>query len=407
MPAKSKVAKATTTRPQLKSRLGAPFIQRMLALLRAGSISAPEGCRQLGIGRSRFYELYSAWLAACARGEAEHWSPPVSGGNRRPPWPDPVTDLVRRLLSTEPPASYALIASEVHRRCAHTLYRASIRRWAQAEGIARPARPRGPKVDVRRWQRQQTGELWQLDATPHAFFPGDPQRYPLLDMLDDCTRLITGARLYEAETLLAYLDFLPRAFEKHGLPLTLYTDYHSIFFTHQPDALTQLGAALKFYDISLLYAPTPQAKGKVERLHQLWQSRLPPLLAADDITGVAAANVLIENLRTHRNEAEKHRELGCTPQQAWQQARRQKRSALRPFRRDPWWPYVWSLRTTVRVADDGTVPLGTQRLRVNAPRATRLVRCQHPDGSYTILRSHPDKTRKPEVLLRLGPSLSK
>ena len=90
--------------------------------------------------------------------------------------------------------------------------------------------------------------------------------------------------------------------------------------------------------ISLLYAPTPQAKGKVERLHQLWQGRLPPLLAVDDIVGIAPANVLLEGLREHRNTQEKHRELDCTPQQAWLQARRQKRNALRPFRRDPWWP---------------------------------------------------------------------
>ena len=101
------------------------------------------------------------------------------------------------------------------------------------------------------------------------------------------------------------------------------------------------------------------------------------------------------------------RELDCTPQQAWQQARRQKRNALRPFRRDPWWPYIWSVRTKVRVADDGTVPMGVQRLRVDAPRDTRLVRCQHPDGSYTILKAHLDPAKRPEVLLRCGPFLSK
>ena len=379
----------------------------MLALFRSGSISASEGASQLGMGRSRYYELYSSYLAACASRSQEQWEPQSSGGDRRAEWPAQVQDLVRKLLLTNPPASYALVASEVHRRCSCKLDRASIRRFALAEDIAHPAKPRGPRARVRRWQRQQIGELWQLDATPHAFFPCNPRLYPLLDMLDDCSRLITGARLYEAETLLAYLDFLPRAFEKHGLPLALYVDYHSIFFTHLPDNLTQLGAALKFYGISLLYAPTPQAKGKVERLHQLWQGRLPPLLAVDDIVGIAPANVLLEGLREHRNTQEKHRELDCTPQQAWQQARRQKRNALRPFRRDPWWPYVWSVRTMVRVADDGTVPMGVQRLRVDAPRGARLVRCQHPDGSYTILKAHPDPAKRPAVLLRCGPSLSK
>ena len=67
-----------------------------------------------------------------------------------------------------------------------------------------------------------------------------------------------------SETLLAHFDFLSRAFQAHGLPLALYVDYHSFFFTHIPDAFTQLGAALHFYGVALRYAPTPQAKGKIE-----------------------------------------------------------------------------------------------------------------------------------------------
>jgi hypothetical protein len=45
-----------------------------------------------------------------------------------------------------------------------------------------------------------------------------------------------------------------------------------------------LGAALRFYEVSLDYAPTPQAKGKIERAHQFWQKRLPALFAAEQIT---------------------------------------------------------------------------------------------------------------------------
>ena len=65
-------------------------------------------------------------------------------------------------------------------------------------------------------------------------------------------------------------------FPNPRIALVLYVDYHSFFFTHTPDAFTQLGAALHFYGISLRYAPTPQAKGKIERRHDYWQKRLPP-----------------------------------------------------------------------------------------------------------------------------------
>jgi hypothetical protein len=93
--------------------------------------------------------------------------------------------------------------------------------------------------------------------------PGCSDKQVLLNILDDATRLNTGARLYPTESLLAHLDFLSRVFQTHGLPLALYVDYHSVFYTHNPDAFTQLGQALHFYGVKLLYAPTPQAKESV------------------------------------------------------------------------------------------------------------------------------------------------
>jgi hypothetical protein len=43
----------------------------------------------------------------------------------------------------------------------------------------------------------------------------------LLHVLDDHSRVILGARLYERESLLAHLDFLSRVFQASGLPLCL------------------------------------------------------------------------------------------------------------------------------------------------------------------------------------------
>jgi hypothetical protein len=71
----------------------------------------------------------------------------------------------------------------------------------------------------------------------------------------------------------------PAAFLTHGRSLQLYVDDHSIFFPHDPNALPPLGWALQFYDLSLRYAPTPQAKGQVEREHQFWQGRRPSYFA--------------------------------------------------------------------------------------------------------------------------------
>jgi hypothetical protein len=54
-------------------------------------------------------------------------------------------------------------------------------------------------------------------------------------------------------------------------------------------------------DISLRYAPTPQAKGKVERAHQFWQAACRRTIASEKNTEMAVANRHIEELRAHHN----------------------------------------------------------------------------------------------------------
>jgi hypothetical protein len=273
-------------------------VRDVLRRFRAEQISIRAATAELGLGRSRFYELYGTYLAACAKRKARSWTPISSGGNQRRPFPDPVANTLRKLLGAVPPCSYSFTASEVLRRHGFTLHRATVRRWALRQGLV-PLGPRkNPPRPVRRWQVQHIGQLWQYDASPHRWFPGQERQPSLLGLIDDHSRLISGARIYERENLPAHLDFLPAAFRQHGLPLALYVDYHSFFFTSQPEALTQLGSALRFYEVSLRYAPTPQAKGKIERSHDFWQKRLPPLFCAEQITTLPEAMIYSKSCAT-------------------------------------------------------------------------------------------------------------
>ncbi len=358
----------------------------------------------LGLGRSRFYEVYADYLSAAAHQRLSSWSCGTSGGDHAPDWPAGVEVLLRKLLGTKPPAPYRFAASEVHRRLGFKLDSATVRRWAIENGLAHGKPVPRPAASQRRWQCLKIGALWQLDATPHRWFSADKKNYPLLDLLDDCSRICTGAKIYYSEDLLAYLDFLPAAFLEHGLPLQLYVDCHSLFFPQNPDALTQLGAALHFYGISLRYARTPQAKGKIERQHQYWQGRLPAVFAAEAITSPPAANTLLGDLRRHRNAHEIHRELGRTPDAAAALARREQRNALRPPPRCPWWPYIWSVRTPIKVGTDGRVPVGHERLRVATSPGHRVIHCQHPDGSISILAHEPKAGERPAPLLQMRAS---
>jgi len=384
---------------QLIKRIPSPFIRHLLAAHRAGQLSAQAAAQELSVSRTHFYRLYSDYLKACAQGHADTWSPSCSGGDHYPDWTAEVTALLTKLLASKPPSSYSACASELHRRLGFRTHRASVRRWALAHQLNPDTRYKPTPKPIKRWQARDYGALWQYDASPHAWLPGQSGHQVLLEILDDATRFNTGARLYPRETLLAHFDFLSHTFQTQGLPLALYVDYHSFFFPHTPDAFTQLGQALHFYGVKLLYAPTPQAKGKVERRHAYWQKRLVPLLAADQIVELVGANHLLNQLVPHANQHEIHRELGITPLAARDQALAQNRSVLRPAPACAWWLYVWSLLTRVRVGDDGKVPVGDQRQPIDAPPRSHVIRSLRPDGDIYYLRHAPDPIAKPIVLL--------
>jgi hypothetical protein len=143
----------------------------------------------------------------------------TSGGDHTAAWPKPVTDLVKKRLACSPPCSSSFAASQA--LCLHSfkLDRSQVRHWAIQNGLAHATPPQRPHAPVRRWQRSQIGELWPLDASPHRWFPACSLDFPMLNMLDDCSRVFVGSKLYDRELLLSYLDFLPAAFLSYGRPL--------------------------------------------------------------------------------------------------------------------------------------------------------------------------------------------
>ena len=197
---------------QLSHRHAPSFIRHVLAAFRLHSLTAADAAETLGLSRSRFYTLSSAYLRACAQKQSEVWIPGVSGGDHTTAWPVPVIDLLKKRLDCFPPCPYSFAASEALRVHSFKLDRAQVRRWAIQNDHAHATPPKRPHAPVRRWQRSQIGELWQLDASPHRWFPECRLNYPMLNMLDDCSRLFVGSKLYDRELLLSYLDFLPDAF---------------------------------------------------------------------------------------------------------------------------------------------------------------------------------------------------
>ena len=138
-------------------RLAAHLIRHLFAELRAGRLCASALALELGLGRTRVYELRTDYLRACAQGRAEQWEPRASGGDHHPDWPTEIVALATRLLCSSPRSSYSAVASELLRRLHFKTDRASVRRWASENKLASDTRYKKPPQPVKRWQARDPG----------------------------------------------------------------------------------------------------------------------------------------------------------------------------------------------------------------------------------------------------------
>ena len=94
--------------------------------------------------------------------------------------------------------------------------------------------------------------------------------------------------------------------ERHGIPIALYTDRHSVF-KHVPgggvpSAPTQFSRAMDELGIQMIYALSPQAKGRVERAAGTFQDRLVTELRLVGATTIEDARVVLKDFLPRFNE---------------------------------------------------------------------------------------------------------
>ena len=172
----------------------------------------------------------------------------------------------------------------------------TLRQWMAADGLWRPKGRKQARIHQRRARRPCLGELVQVDGSPHDWFEGRGARCTLIVFVDDATSQLLALRFAPAETTQAYMETLDHYLSRHGRPVALYSDKHSIFRVSRPERegeLTQFSRALKTLDIEAIHANTPQAKGRVERANQTLQDRLVKELRLRGIGDIDAANAFL------------------------------------------------------------------------------------------------------------------
>lgn len=178
----------------------------------------------------------------------------------------------------------------------------TLRRWLIADGQWRRRRKRG-RHRMQRERKAHFGEMVQLDGSHHAWFGPEHPKACLMNLVDDATG-VSMALLAEEETTEAAFGCLWKWVETYGVPRALYLDRKSLYLALRPPTLeeqlagetplTAFGLACKKLDIALITAHSPQAKGRVERKHGVYQDRFLHELRLQGITTIPAANALLD-----------------------------------------------------------------------------------------------------------------
>jgi hypothetical protein len=237
-------------------------------------------------------------------------------GNANKPSPKRTPeDLARRILGIRREAPYSAANFLHFKELLKRIHKidipySSLRRMLTANGHKSPNTRRARKAarHKTRERRGCEGALLQADATAFDWL-GSGETLALHGFIDDATGKVSGLYLTKNECLMGYLEFLRQTVENHGIPQALYPDRYGVFFVNpkKPDALsmeeelagvapkaeTQFGRIARVLGIDMFPARSPQAKGRVERLWETLQGRLPVELALAGVKSVDEANAFL------------------------------------------------------------------------------------------------------------------
>ena len=200
---------------------------------------------------------------------------------RKPPnaTPEPVATAVVHLARTRYAGTNHTHLSELlSDRDGIDIGRTTLRRILVNAGLSSPRRRRQPKHRVRRQRMPRQGMLIQMDGSHHPWLGDRIPPFTLLIAVDDATGTVVDALFCEKEDAHSYFLLIQRLLQRRGIPLALYTDRHGVF-RHTPGSglpgmPTQFSRAMDELGVQMIFALSPQAKGRVERMAETFQDRL-------------------------------------------------------------------------------------------------------------------------------------
>lgn len=267
----------------------------------AGTITQRQAAGQMGICErhvrrvlKRYREDGDVALVHKSRGQPS---------NRR------FTDDFRKKVMDRVREHYAdfgptLAAEKLAERDGLEVSKETLRKW-MIEDDLRKSKARKVRHRARREPKECRGELLQIDGSIHPWFEDRGPKVVLINAIDDATKHLYSL-FAPAETTDDVMRLLRGYIARHGRPLAVYVDRHSIYVTTRNasvdeqleglEAETQVARALRELDIEHITSHSPQGKGRVERSFHTCQDRLLKELRLAGISDIESANNLLERV---------------------------------------------------------------------------------------------------------------
>lgn len=204
--------------------------------------------------------------------------------------------------------------------------------------------PRKTKAHDRQVITATTGDLIQHDASHHRWSPYASAPWTLITSLDDYSRKLLYADFVSAETTWAHIQAAQVLVQQYGIPFRYYVDSLRVFrFVRERDSMhyktvlrtddadPQWRQVMRLMGVDVVYALSPQAKGKIERPYRWLQDRIVRTCAREKITSIEDGRSVLRDEVDRYNRLHVHSTTGEIPTVRFTKAHDEGRSLFRPF----------------------------------------------------------------------------
>ncbi len=275
---------------------------QVLNSLLAEHMTLDQAATLMGVSTRHTRRILAAYreegAAALAHGHRGRRAPNLTSEATR-------AEVLRLAQTRYPKTNHTHLSELLREREGIDIGRTTLRRILVGAGLKSPRRRRPPRHRVRRQRMPRKGMLIQIDGSHHRWLGEDGSAFALLLAVDDATGIVVNALFCEQENTRDYFRLMRGLIQRYGIPIALYTDRHSVFKNVSGAGLvgapTQFSRAMDELGIQMVFALSPQAKGRVERTAGTLQDRLVAELRLAGATTIEEANVVLKDFLVRFN----------------------------------------------------------------------------------------------------------